>query len=199
MRKFTFAIAMVLTASLFTACDPAANNTVNKPTNAANNAATKPAANTAAIEIDVKKLVADAAASLSKNDVATFEKNTTDNYMFVNPNGVVSTRAERAAAMKSGDTKYESVAYDEVSVRVNPEGTGAVVIGRATVKGVNMGSKVDGQYRITQVWSKTADGWKMASGHATPISAAATSSASNTAAANSNTAPAANTNTNPGN
>ena len=194
MRKFTFAIVMLATASLFTACDPAANNVGNKPTNAANNAAAKPAANTAAIETDVKKLVTDAAASLSKNDAAAFEKSTTDNYMFVNPNGVVTTRAERAAAMKSGDTKYESVAYDEVSVRVNPEGTGAVVIGRATVKGVNMGSRVDGQYRITQVWSKTADGWKMASGQATPISAVATSPASNTAAANSNTGSAANTN-----
>lgn len=199
MRKFTFAIAILATASLFIACDPAANNTGNKPTNAANNAAAKPAANTAAIETDVKKLVTDAAASLSKNDVTAFEKSTTDNYMFVNPNGVVTTRAERAAAMKSGDTKYESVTYDEVSVRVNPEGTGAVVIGRATVKGVNMGSKVDGQYRITQVWSKTADGWKMASGHATPIIAAATSPTSNTGATNSNTAPAANTNTNAGN
>jgi ketosteroid isomerase-like protein len=96
--------------------------------------------------------------------------------------------------MRSGDTKYESVAYDEVSVRVNPEGTGAVVIGRATVKGVNMGTRVDGQYRITQVWSKSADGWKMASGHATPISAVTTSPASNTAGSNLNTAPAANTN-----
>lgn len=199
MRKLIFAIAMLITASFSTACDPAANNTSNKPANAANNAAAKPAANTAAIETDVKKLVADAAASLSKNDVAAFEKNTTDNYMFVNPNGVVTTRAERAAAMKSGDTKYESVAYDEVSVRVNPEGTGAVVIARATVKGVNMGNKVDGQYRVTQVWSKTADGWKMASGQATPISAAATSPASNAAASNSNSAPAANTNTKAGN
>jgi ketosteroid isomerase-like protein len=195
MRKYIFAIAMLLTASFLTACNPAANsNTSNTAANGANNSAAKPAANTAAIEADVKKLVTDAAASLSKNDVAAFEKSTTDNYMFVNPNGVVTTRAERAAAMKSGETKYESVAYDEVSVRVNPEGTGAVVIGRATVKGVNMGNKVDGQYRVTQVWSKTADGWKMASGQATPISAAAASPASNTAASNSNAAPAANTN-----
>lgn len=194
MRKFLI-LAMPITASFLIACSPAANNTndSNKPANAANNAA--PAVNTAAIEADVKKLVIDMAASMSKNDVAAFEKGTGDNYMFIGPDGRVATKAERVASFKSGDMKYDSVAYDEVSVRPNPQGTGAIVIARATVKGTNMGQKIDGQFRATQVWRKTDDGWKLVHGHVTPITGVATSPAANTAAkSNSATSPpAANT------
>jgi ketosteroid isomerase-like protein len=185
MRKLILVMAMLMTASFLTACDPATNtNSANKPANTANTATVKTAAEIATIETDIKKLVSDAAATMSKNDVAAFEKMTTDNYMFINPDGKMSTKAERTAALRSGETKYESVAYDDVLVRVNPYGTGAIVTGRATVKGVNMGNKVDGQFRITQVWRKTDDGWKNAHGHATAIAAAASAPASNTAAAN---------------
>lgn len=193
MRKMMFLMAMVFAISLLaTSCDPGAGNAGNKPANSANNSANNPAAtspaNAAAAEADVKKALSDAAASMTKNDVEAAEKLYSDNYMFVGPDGSVATRAERIAAMKSGDTKYDSLAYDEVSVRVNPEGTGAVSISRATVKGKNMGKAVDGQYRVTHVWTKTKDGWKMASGQTTPISAAAPAKVDEKLVSNSNAA-----------
>lgn len=170
MRRPLSLIAMLTLASLFSGCGPAAsNNAANKPANATNNAAAKPAADSAAIATDIRKLVTDAAASMSKNDVAAFESMTTDGYVFIGPSGAISTKAERAASLRSGDTKYESVAYDEINVNVSPYGTGAIVTARATVKGVNMGTKVDGQFRVTQIWRKVDDGWKMAHGHATAI------------------------------
>jgi uncharacterized protein (TIGR02246 family) len=194
MRKITLVLTMLVAASFLAACDPAANtNSANKPANAANNAA--PAANTAATEADIKKAINDMAASLAKGDAAAFEKLYTDNYMFVGPDGSVSTGPQRVASMKSGETKYDSISYDEVAVRVNPEGNGAVSISRATVKGKNMGRAVDGQYRVTHVWSKTKDGWRLASGQTTLIAGVATSPAANTAAT-SNSAPAANSNAN---
>lgn len=179
---------------LFISCGgQAGNGTANNPANAANSAtATAPAANTAAIEADLKKMTSDMAASLVKNDVAAMEKVYGENYMFVGPDGSVATRAQRLDAMRSGDTKYESIAYDEVSVRSNPEGTGAVVISRATVKGKNMGKAVDGQFRVTHVWSKTKDGWRMVNGQTTPITAAASAKTEEKAPA------AANTNANAG-
>ena len=178
MRRILFVLATLIAASLLlVSCgDPNAGNAGNKPpanaANSANNAATAPV-NTAAIEGDIKKILADLAASMVKNDVAAAEKAYSDNYMFVGPDGRVSTKAERIEAMKTGDTKYEALTYDDVTVRVNPEGNGAVSISRATVKGKNMGRAVDGQYRVTHVWSKTKDGWKMASGQTTPITATA--------------------------
>jgi ketosteroid isomerase-like protein len=189
MRKIFFLTAMLALASLLSGCDPgAANNAGNKPANAANNSANiaKPAADSAAIETEIKKAVSDMAATLQKNDAAAMEKLYTDNYMFVGPDGSTVTAAQRVASMKSGDTKYDSITYDEVSVRSNPEGNGAISISRATVKGKNLGKAVDGQYRVTHVWSKTKDGWRLASGQTTAITAAA-APASNSAS-NSNAA-----------
>ena len=192
MPRLFFTSAMLIAISFLISCAPATNtNSANKPANAANATNSNTAVNTAAIEADVKKLVGEAAASMSKNDAAAFEKITTDNYLFISPDGRMSTRAERAAALRSGDSKYETVAYDDVLVRANPYGTGAIVTAVATVKGVNMGAKVDGKFRVTQVWRKTDDGWKMAHGHATAITAPAP--AANTAA---NSAPAAEPKTN---
>lgn len=194
MRKIYLVLTVLIAASfLLVSCgDQGAGNAGNKPANAANNATTTAPANSAAIETDLKKATTDMAASLVKNDIPAMEKVYADNYMFVGPDGTVSTRAERLEAMKTGDTKYESINYDEISVRSNAEGNGAVVISRVNVKGKNMGKPVDGQFRVTHVWSKTKDGWRMANGQTTPITAAAKpddKAPANTAASNTNAAP----------
>ena len=199
MRKILLVLATVTAASLLlVSCgDPGAGNTGNKPANAANSAnnatATAPA-NAAAIEADIKKLLTDTSAALAKNDAAALEKIYNDNYMLVNTDGSVQNRAERLASFKSGETKFDSFAYDEVSVRSNLEGTGAVVIMRATASGTNKGKPVQSPIRVTQVWSKTKDGWKMVSGQATPIAAAAApaTTAEANKAANTAKPPAAN-------
>ena len=200
MRKILFLMVMLAVASLSSACDQgAANNAANKPANAANNTANtaaKPAADSAAIETDIKKAINDMAASLQKNDADAIQKLYTDNYMFVGPEGQLATGAQRIASMKSGDTKYDSITYDEVTVRSNAEGNGAVSISRATVKGKNLGKPVDGQYRVTHVWSKTKDGWRLASGQTTPIAAGAAAAPPSNKVTNSNSASEPKTNSN---
>ncbi|HBE83889.1 MAG: nuclear transport factor 2 family protein [Blastocatellia bacterium] len=174
MLKIYFVSTILIGALLlFVSCGDQGGNTSNKPANTANNASNAVPANTAAVEADIKKLVNDTAAALAKNDVATLEKTYSDNYMLVNLDGSVQNKADRLASFKSGDTKFESFVYDEVNVRTNPEGTGAVVIARATAKGTNRGRAVSGSIRVTQVWSKMKDGWRQVSGHATTISDAA--------------------------
>ena len=164
--KFIVLMAFLMT-SLFIACgDQGCNKPANAPANNANAAAP---VNTAAVEGDIKKLVADYAAGMAKNDVAAFDKITNDNFMFVSNDGSVQTKAERMASMKSGETKYESLTCDELNIRVKPDGEGALVIGKATVKGMNMGKPIDGVNRVTQVWGKMKDGWKMISLQATAI------------------------------
>lgn len=173
MKRNLFMLLMLVVASLFMACgDQGAGNAGSKPANtAASNANAAPPVNPAAIEAEIKKLVTDYAAATAKNDVAAYEKTTSDNFMFVSIDGALQTKAERVASMKSGETKYESLTYDDVSVRVNAEGNGAIAIAKATVKGTNMGKPIDATVRVTQVWSKTKDGWKMASLHATNLTA----------------------------
>lgn len=198
MRKIFLVSSMLITASLLlVSCgDPNAGNAGNKPANAANNAtATAPVANAAAIETEIKKLANEGVAAITKGDTAAIDKLWADNYVFVAQDGSVATKAQRLESMKSGDSKLDSLAYDEMSVRSNAEGTGAILVGRATVKGTNMGKPVDGQMRFTQVWSKTKDGWRQVSGHVTPITAAAPAKADDKKAegnkpAAANTAPA---------
>jgi ketosteroid isomerase-like protein len=172
MRRIIFASMTLVVALLFVACgDQGAGN---KPANApANNANAAPVQNAAAIETDIKKIMTDAAAALSKNDAAAMEKIYADNYMLVNTDGSVQNKTERIAALKSGDAKYESFSYDEIGVRSNPEGTGAISIATAHIKGTMKGKAIDGAFRVTQVYSKTKDGWKQVSAQATKIEAAA--------------------------
>ena len=174
MRKIVCLAFLVAAGMLLASCGEQAGsgNGANKPANAPGNNATKPAADTATIEADIKKMLASSAEALSGPNAAdSFERTTTDSYMFIGPDGAVATRADRAKSLRSGDSKYESLKYDDVRVRVNPEGTGAVSISTVTVKGTNMGQKVDGAYRSTHVWSKTPDGWKLAHGHVTAMTA----------------------------
>lgn len=191
MRKIFFLLAVLIAASLLiVSCgDQGAGNTANKPANAANNAAA-PAANAAAIETEIKKIANDGVAAITKGDTSALDKLWADNYMFIGPDGAVTTKAQRIESLKSGQSKIESLAYDEMSVRSNPEGTGAILIGRATVKGVNMGKPTDGQFRFTQVWSKTKDGWRSVSGQVTLITAAAAPAKADDKPAAANTAPA---------
>jgi ketosteroid isomerase-like protein len=176
MKTLLLLAAAAFMALMFTACGaPASNSAANtsnsvKPANSNANYAA-PAADNAATESEIKKLVSDYVASTAKNDAAAYDKATTDNFMFVSDDGTVQTKADRLASMRSGQTKYETLTYDDVNVRVNAEGNGAVVIGKATVKGLNMGRPLDATVRVTQVWSKTKDGWKMASLQATDIKA----------------------------
>ena len=171
-----FAVAVSL--SLIACNESATTNTAAKPANAANGVNTAnsgTAVNPAAIEADIKKLIADYASSTQKNDADAYANVTSDNFMFVSNDGTVQTKAERIASMKSGSTKYETLRYDDISVRVNAEGNGAVAIAKATVKGTNNGKPIDATVRVTQVWSKTKDGWKLASLHATNIAPESTS------------------------
>jgi len=189
MRKIFFTAITLIFAGFLIACDPAANTASNAGNRPANNAAAAPAADAAAIETEIKKLANDGVAAILKNDTAALDKLWDDKYVFVGPGGAVETKAQRIEGLKSGQSKLESLSYDELTVRSNPEGTGAILIGRATVKGTNMGKPVDGQHRFTQVWSKTKDGWKSVSGQVTPIAAGTAAKP-----AEANTAPAGNAN-----
>lgn len=176
MKKIFLALSMLIAASLLLiSCGaPAANNAAaNKPANApANNANTSAPVNTAAIETDIKKMITDVYAALAKNDTEALNKFYADEYTLVDLDGSVKTKAERFAELKSGDVKFESISADEITVRTNPEGTGAVSIARATTKSTRKGVATDGQVRVTTIWSKTKDGWKAVGAHATRITAA---------------------------
>jgi uncharacterized protein (TIGR02246 family) len=198
MRKILFVLAATAIFVFSISCgnQPASNSTANanaKPANAAGNStAAAPAGDTASAEAEVRKLMDTAQAALAKNDADTMATIYADNYMLVNLDGSVQTKAERLASLRSGEAKYSSFIYSEPNIRITPGGDEAVVIAKLALKGVFRGKPTDGDYRVTQVYSKTKDGWKQISAQATAITAAASPAATS----NSNANAGAHSNTN---
>jgi len=165
---------VTLTAVIFavSSCSgPAANNTNTATVNVNTNSNANTAADSAAAKADIEKLVNDLAAALVKGDADAVERIYSDEYLIVNPDGTVQTKAERIAGIRSGEVKFESLVFDEINTRVNPTGDGAVVVARATSKGTNKGQTVDGQLRVTMVFSKGPAGWREVAAHTSQITA----------------------------
>jgi uncharacterized protein (TIGR02246 family) len=105
--------------------------------------------------------------ALSSNDTAALDRIYADDYTLVNFSGVVTTKAQRLAAIKSGELKYESVSVDEVNIR--SYGDTAVVTDRATLKLKDKGQDVSGQYRVTLTFVKIKGAWQLVAAQNTRI------------------------------
>ena len=84
------------------------------------------------LEDELKKLETDRAAAVVKGDVATLEKQTSDDYTLINAYGQMSGKSQMVDAFKSGKTKLTSDELSDMKVRVY--GNTAVITGKATVK-----------------------------------------------------------------
>lgn len=159
-------LTVILASVMLAACGaPAANNSnagnANKPSNAAANAANsaKPAADTAAVETDVKKFLSDFEAALNKNDADAVAKFYDDTYTLIDQNGVVQTKASRLEQIKSGKIKWEGLKFSDVKVRVHPAGDGAALYAKATGKTIVDGKAEDRNSMVTWVARKGPEGW----------------------------------------
>ena len=108
--------------------------------------------------------------AMLKGETALFEKVATDDYLVINPLGVVGTKAQAVAG--ANNIKMESFSADDVKVRVY--GDAAVVTGRATIKGqlkatADATQDISGQYRYTRVYVKQQGQWRLASFQFAPV------------------------------
>jgi uncharacterized protein (TIGR02246 family) len=115
----------------------------------------------------VRKFFDDASAAFSRNDAAALESLMTPDYIFVNQNGVVQSRAQRLAGLKTGNLKYESVKYSEVAVHLYGDAAAATAL--VDVKGTNRGADISGQFRSTVMLVKVKGRWLMAASQANVI------------------------------
>ena len=150
-------------ASFFTACNDSGANTASKPANAASNANSAAAApaDPKAAEAEVRKVMEAIKAGLSANDANAMDKVYSDNYTFIGNDGMTMTKAERLAALRSGELKYTSFAYTEEKITVNPDGNSAVGIFKINATGTLKGKPMDGDTRTTGTFIKTKDGWRL--------------------------------------
>ena len=113
------------------------------------------AANT---EKELKKLETDRAAAVVKGDVATLEKQTSDDYTLINMYGQMSGKSQMVDNFKSGKTKLTSNNISDMKVRVY--GNTAVITGKADVAGTMAGKDAKGQIAFTRVYVKKGGSWQ---------------------------------------
>jgi ketosteroid isomerase-like protein len=115
----------------------------------------------------LRKLIDELAVAVGRNDVAALDRIYADGFTFVSDSGAILTKAQRLAALKSGELKYESVSFDEVNVRLY--GDTAVATFRATSKGQSNGQNFSGPFRVTTTFVKMKGRWQEVSAQSTPI------------------------------
>jgi ketosteroid isomerase-like protein len=112
----------------------------------------------ASVEEELKKLETDRAAAVVKGDVATLEKQTSDDYTLINMYGQMSGKSQMIDNFKSGQTKLTSDDLSDMKVRVY--GNTAVITGKADAAGTMAGKDVKGQIAFTRVYVKKGGSWQ---------------------------------------
>ena len=115
----------------------------------------------------VRQLLNELYAALGRNDTAALDRIYADDYTLVNEDGVLTTKAPRLAAIKSGELKFESVSFDEVNVRLY--GGTAVATYHAANKVQFKGQEIGGQFRVTVTLVKKKGRWQLVAAQVTRI------------------------------
>jgi ketosteroid isomerase-like protein len=99
--------------------------------------------------------------ALLQNDVAAFNRLLADDYLGINPNGTLETKADALAQQRSGTVKISSIEPDNVKIRVY--GDTAVVTSLVNVEGHDGDRDISGRYHYTRVYSRRDGEWKVVS------------------------------------
>lgn len=107
------------------------------------------------------------AAAYANNDANALEGLWADDYVFVNPAGQVWTKAQRLAALRSGELTIESYTRDDERIRIY--GTTAVVTYRSHVKAQRNGHDISSDRRVITVLVKRDGRWQAVAQQSTTI------------------------------
>ena len=119
------------------------------------------------VEQQLIKMEHDWADAVVKRDMAVLERNLADDYLSIDFEGGLWTKASALAALKSGEDVVTSAIADDIKVRVY--GNAAVVTSRWTVKEQFKGRDISGQYRVTDTFIKRAGRWQCVATHGSKI------------------------------
>ncbi len=100
-------------------------------------------------------------------DLATLDCLLHPNYVIVQPDGTIETKADTLASLQTGDRHWELAESDELIVHLH--GDTAVVTGRWRGRGRNGAVIFDYQARFLSTWVQSAKGWRNVAYMATEI------------------------------
>lgn len=117
----------------------------------------------------IQRLETEGREATLKNDIEANDRLLADNWLNINPDGSITTKATLMKLLKESPFRIISIVNDEVVVRAY--GAAAVVTGRSTTKRAGQASEVVArQVRFTRVYAKSKDGvWQVVSAHNTLI------------------------------
>ena len=118
-------------------------------------------------EAQVRQFIDNFADGFTRNDAASLEKVTSEDYSFVAPNSEIQDKAKRYAPIRSGDLKYTSVKYSDVTVRLY--GDSAVVTATVDVISKFKGQDISGRFRSTLTLIKMKGRWMLVASQANKI------------------------------
>ena len=155
MKQILIVVALVILSGVFTA----AQTTTAKPHENGDT------------EQVILRLESEGREATLKNDIAANDRLLADNWLNINPDGSITTKAKLLELLKDGSFKIMSIENDEVVVRVYGEGgDAAIVTGRSTTKRAGPGGEVLArQVRFTRVYAKSKGQWQVVSAHNTLI------------------------------
>ena len=105
--------------------------------------------------------------ALVNHDWAFIDGILADDYTTTDSDGIIATKAQEMAILKSGEEAITSAVADDFRVRVY--GDAAVVTFRWTYKGQVRGKESLGEERYTDTWVKLAGRWQCVAIHASRI------------------------------
>ena len=153
MKRILLSIAMLIALPALVLCQTNRNTTKQKGGD----------------EQAVRQMLGELSAALGKNDTAALDRIYADSFTIVGDTGVLTTKAQRFAAFKSGDLKFESISFDDVNVRIY--GKTAVATFRVTSKVKVNGKDAGGQFMTTATFVKMNGRWQEVAAQSTTIAA----------------------------
>jgi ketosteroid isomerase-like protein len=118
---------------------------------------------------EVMQMIAAYREALIRKDIKKLDQIWADEYLFTNASGVLVTKAERIANLKSGATALDSIVPNEDQVYVRLYGTVAIVKSHVYLKGQYSGQSTADNFRSMHVWVKRNGSWQLVANQLTRV------------------------------
>jgi ketosteroid isomerase-like protein len=116
---------------------------------------------------EVLAVLNDWVTALAQNDLARIERIVGDDYLITTSEGTILNKEQDLETIKTGDTKFQSAATEDVNIRVF--GKTAIVTGIGIFKVLYKNRPLDVRERFTDVYVKRNGRWQPVASHATSL------------------------------
>ena len=94
-------------------------------------------------------------------DSTWWERHLDDNYIGVDPQGQISTKADAIQLHNSPDLKYDEINMSDMTLRTYNSDT-VIIDGKSEIYGSYKGQNIGGEYHFVRVWVREGTDWKLA-------------------------------------